>query len=203
MKRVAVFIDGYNIYHAIDDDPSCHKYKWLDFDKLSRLMITKSDSIEKIYYFTALATWMPDKVARHKILIKALEIKNIEIVYGEFKNKDRFCKNCHTIYKSHEEKQTDVNIAIYLFKLAVEDAFDTALIISGDSDLIPAIKAFKSTFLNKRVGVIIPFGRNADQLKQTCDFHQRMKRKHLDQCILPDVIDLGNGQSLKCPDNWR
>ena len=106
-------------------------------------------------------------------------------------------------YKTFEEKQTDVNIAIQLFKLAIQDKYDKAFIISGDSDLIPSIEAVKSTFPNKQIGVIIPIGRSAEQLKQTCDFYMKMKEKHLNASMLPDVLNLGNGKKLERPTYWK
>ncbi|GAJ06134.1 unnamed protein product, partial [marine sediment metagenome] len=68
-----------------------------------------------------------------------------------------------------EEERTDVNIAIYLFKLAIQDKFDKAYIISGDSDLIPSIEAVKILFPHKQIGVTIPIGRRAELLKQKCE----------------------------------
>jgi uncharacterized LabA/DUF88 family protein len=106
-------------------------------------------------------------------------------------------------YQTFEEKQTDVNIAIQLFKLAIQEKYDKALIISGDSDLIPSIEAVKSIFPNKQVGVIIPIGRSAELLKQTCDFYMRMKEKHLKASLLPDVINLGNNKKLERPQRWK
>ncbi len=92
-----------------------------------------------------------DKVKRHKIFIKAQELKGIRIIYGEFRKRDKHCRVCKNWYQTFEEKQTDVNIAIKLFELAIQDKYDKALIISGDSDLIPSIKAVKSTFPHKGV----------------------------------------------------
>ena len=68
------------------------------------------------------------------MFIRAQEIKNVNIVYGEFKRKDKYCNLCKRTYHTYEEKQTDVNIAIQLFKLSIEDKYDKAIIISGDSD---------------------------------------------------------------------
>lgn len=62
---------------------------------------------------------------------------------GDFKEKDRFYKNCKTYFKSYEEKQTDVNIGIYLIKEAFEDNYDTAILVTNDTDLIPAIRMLK------------------------------------------------------------
>ena len=202
MEKVIFFIDGFNLYHALANE-RFYRYKWLDLSGLAKKFITKNDKIEDIYYFTALATWSPGKVRRHKTFIKAQEINGTRIIYGEFKKRDKHCRICKKTYQTYEEKQTDVNIAIQLFKLAIQDKYDKALIISGDSDLIPSIAAVKSTFPNKQIGVIIPIGRRAELLKRTCDFYMKMKEKHLKASMLPDVINLGNSKKLERPQRWK
>lgn len=203
MKRVVVFVDGFNLYHAIDMNSAWRIYKWLNLSKLAQLIVPKTEKIEEILYFTALATWLPDKMARHKIFIKAIELQGVTTVYGMFKVRDKFCSNCKTWYKAHEEKQTDVNIASQLFKLAVEDRFDKALVMSGDSDLVPAIKAVQTTFPTKEIGAVLPIGRKSEDLKHICDFYIRIKEKHLRDSRFPDDIDLGEGNVLPCPAPWR
>ena len=203
MKRVVVFIDGFNVYHAINDNPDWHIYKWLNLSKLSQILVPKTERVEAILYFTALATWMPDKMARHRIYIKALELHGVQIIYGLFEVRDKHCPNCNTWYQSHEEKQTDVNIATQLYKLAVEDRYDKALIMSGDSDLIPAVKSVKSTFPTKDIVVAVPIGRRAEELKLECDSHMRIRLKHLRDSRFPEEIDIGDGQFLSCPAPYR
>jgi len=110
---------------------------------------------------------------------------------------------CKKTYTTFEEKRTDVNIAIYLFKLAIQDKFDKAYIISGDSDLIPPIEAVKTLFSHKQIGVIIPIGRRAELLKLKCDFHMKIKEKHLKSSILPDIIPLKDNKKLVCPKSWH
>ncbi len=92
-----------------------------------------------VEYFTTLATWDPAKVARHRLFIKANEAEGVRITYGEFKRKQRKCPERKSLIKTFEEKQTDVNIAIRLFELAAQDRYDNAIIVSGDTDLIPAV----------------------------------------------------------------
>lgn len=202
MEKVIFFIDGFNLYHALDNK-RFYRYKWIDLSSLAQKFILKKEKIEEIYYFTALAIWSPDKVERHKTFIKAQEMKGIKIIYGEFKRRDKECRICKQTYQTFEEKQTDVNIAIHLFKLSIQEKYDKAIIISGDSDLIPSIEAVKSTFPHKKIGVIIPIGRSAEQLKQTCDFYMKMKEKHLKASMLSDVINLGDGKKLERPQRWR
>jgi len=203
MENVIFFVDGFNLYHSLDSNTNLHKYKWLNISALAKLFLKKNDILIDIYYFTALATWAPEKVKRHKIYIKALELKNVNIIYGEFRRSLKKCPICKKQYRTFEEKQTDVNIAIHLFRLAIQNKYDKAYIISGDSDLIPSIKAVHNTFPQKSLGVIIPIGRRAELLKQTCDFHMKLKEKHLQSSLFEKEIDIGNDKKLVCPLNWQ
>lgn len=202
MNRITFFIDGFNLYHSLANNQQYRKYKWLNLYKLAEKFITKNDKIENIYYFTALATWDLNKVQRHKIYVKALESQNIKVVYGKFKRKDKTCRLCHRTYHTFEEKQTDVNIAIYLFELAYKDEYDTAVILSGDSDLIPSIRAIRSIFPSKLIWTIIPIGRNAEELKNFSDKHMKIKEYHLRDSLFPDEIDI-NGIKIICPPSWK
>jgi uncharacterized LabA/DUF88 family protein len=203
MNRLAFFIDGFNLYHALDDNIRLHRYKWMDMLKLANLYARKDDKVVGVFFYTSFAHWDMKKVERHRKLIKAVELTGVKTVYGKFKRKNRFCPLCRKGYYTFEEKQTDVNIAIDLFRLAMEDVYDTAIVISGDSDQIPSIQAIKKSFPAKKVGVIIPIGRSSEELKNVCDFHIRMKEMHLRTCRFDDNIDLGNGEKLTCPPTWQ
>ncbi len=204
MARIFFFVDGFNCYHAFDARERYRKYKWVSLSKLCGCYVTeKRDTISGIEYFTALAAWDLGKVARHNIFIKAQENEGVKIVYGEFKRKNRKCRLCQKIFKTFEEKQTDVNIAIRLFQLGIQDRYDKAIILSGDTDLLPAIKAVQTTFPSKQVGVVIPIGRASEDLKKQTDFHYRMKEKHLQSSRYTDTVSLTDGSSLVCPPNWK
>ena len=203
MNRVTIFIDGFNIYHALDDFPAYHKYKWLNLKKFSKCFVSPKDNIVDTFYFSAYTTWNPPRLARHQTYVSALRFVNIKIVLGAFRRKDRTCRICKKQYKTFEEKQTDVNIAIKLFQTAIADTWDTALIISGDSDLIPAIEAVKTTFPSKQIGIVIPIGRRAEELKQVADFHRKVKIKHLKTCQFDDIITIDKNHILKRPASWK
>lgn len=70
-------------------------------------------------------------------------------VLGRLKEKDRECFACGKTWTDHEEKETDVNLAVYLIDLAYQDAYDRALLFSGDSDLVPAVRLVKRRFPKK------------------------------------------------------
>jgi uncharacterized LabA/DUF88 family protein len=149
-----------------------------------------------------LANWDIQKVNRHKVFLTALKLKGVKVILGQFQKVEKRCRKCHQQYHTFEEKKTDVNIAVEILKAAVRDEFDTAIIMSGDSDLVPVIEAIKTLFPAKRVGVIIPINGKAALLKQVCDFHMKMKEKHLKASLFPDEIDFGSGIKLLRPPSW-
>jgi uncharacterized LabA/DUF88 family protein len=202
MNRAIFFIDGFNLYHSLIENPNYVNYKWLNLRKLSECFVTRNTIIEDIFYFTALTTWNQEKVKRHQLYIKTLGATNVNIIYGKFKRKTRLCRNCHTYYPCHEEKQTDVNIAIKLLILAFENRYDTAYIISGDSDLIPSIHTVQNNFPNKKICIITPIGRSSIELKQIADMHMKIKEKHLITSLFPKEIVFQNGEKIICPSTW-
>jgi uncharacterized LabA/DUF88 family protein len=137
------------------------------------------------------------------LFIKANETEGVKVTYGEFKRKQRKCPECLKMIRTFEEKQTDVNIALRLFELAVQDKYDKAIIVSGDTDLIPAVKAVQKTFPAKKIGVMIPIGRASEDLKQQTDFHHRMKLQHLISSRFNDQVILADGSTLDCPPSWK
>lgn len=205
MNRVSFFIDGFNVFHSLDCKKSYYKYKWLDYSALAKCFITSKDTIADIYYFTAYAEWEPAKKVRHQLLIRALTMQGVKIIFGKFKLRDKKCRHCHKTYQTFEEKQTDVNISIKLFQCAYDDTFDTGILVTGDSDIVPAIKAVKESFPAKRIGLVIPIGRSAEEMKNACDFHMKMKEKHLTDSQFPDsiVIDAAKNITLNRPPNWK
>jgi len=201
--RTAFFIDGFNVYHSIANNHLFHKYKWLNYRKLAECFTTKTETIQVIYYFTALAEWNRDKECRHKNFIRVLDDLGIKTVYGKYKLRDKFCKNCKTHYQTYEEKQTDVNIAIQLLKSATLNEFDKAFIVSGDSDLLAAIKTVKTLYPEKTISAIFPFGRKSDDIAGACDSFSKIKIKHLQNSRLDDPFVLTNSEIINCPREWK
>lgn len=148
-----------------------------------------------------------DKVKRHKRLTEALKSRGVKIVEGKFKKKERVIRISNQLsltYKTHEEKQTDVNIALHLLQSAMNDDYDTAMIVTNDTDLVPAIRAIKQNFPGKRIEVIFPLDSYSKELDVLCDSHKRIKEMHLKTCQLPDtVVDATTGITVRCPDSWK
>jgi uncharacterized LabA/DUF88 family protein len=177
MNRVSFFIDGFNLYHSLKDNaPDC---RWLNLRKLCEHYIDSSkEVIGSIYYFSAIANWHPDvtKAQKHSLYIERLRKENVIPILGKFKEKDIHCKECGRSFKSHEEKRTDVNIALKIVSEAVLNSYDTGILVSGDTDMIPAIETVRNLALNKRIGVLFPLRRFSNELKEIADFNLRIKR---------------------------
>ena len=177
----------------------------IDYTKLAQYYTNKNESIVDIYYFTALCPWDPNKEKRHKVLIKALRHKGVKVVYGKFKKRQKTYSNYRVdiTLRYHEEKQTDVNIAVHLLRFAVEDKFDTAMLITGDNDLAPAITAVKDLYSNKKIGIVSPIKRRSSELEKIADFHKLIREKHIAASLLPATITIGKGKTLHCPAEWN
>lgn len=198
--KVNFYIDGFNLYHSINSyAKTC---KWLNLYDLCTTFLKKGEEIGTIYYFTAYTFWDTEKVSRHKTYIAALKLVNVKIIFGKFKAVTRHCtkrdKICDRTFDTHEEKQTDVNIAMQLLEDAFKNAFDTAIIVSGDSDLVPPIKRIKSNFPFKRVGILSPIGRKTKELQQASDFSLKITKDILLESRFPVVFN-----NLTCPRSWH
>ena len=212
MARVSFFIDGFNVYHSIKNPPfrpniprsktRYQRFLWLDFKALAGRFVRKGDEVADVFYFSAFATWKPDAMARHRVFIDALKSRGIKVVLGKFKEKDRYCINCKTFTPAHEEKQTDVNMGIYLINEAYRDSYDTAFILSNDTDQVPAIRLVKATFPQKRIGVLFPIDRWSSELAQVCHFWRKIRKKDLSKSQLPGSITLHSGKTLTKPATW-
>ncbi len=202
MSRYCFYIDGFNVYYALEGNPSYHKYKWLNYRKLAESVVGAKDTITGIFYFTTVVRWHPDRVERHEKYIKVLRSVGVEIIHGRFLEKSIKCHKCQQYFKTHEEKQTDVNIALKILGDAVDGLYDRALIISADSDLLPVIKSVQHHTPEKEIGVMFPIGRTSFELRQNAGFRRKMSEKLLQDCQFPDVVKIGN-TTISRPQNWQ
>lgn len=208
-ERATFFIDGFNLYYSIANVPNFQKYKWLNLRSLCEKFKVSSEQIQDVYYFTAYAEWRPKSASRHRVYVAANKSFGCQPVFGKFIKKDRIrlvscnrpCtpsmpkQRCGRKYTSHEEKLTDVNIAVHMLKTCVKDECDSVYMISGDNDLIPALSAVHELCPRVKVRVIIPFNARAYSLIETCKAnhfkYQRINENHLKDSILPESIKIG------------
>lgn len=170
----------------------------MDLRKLLENFIDPSThELKNIYYFSAYASWKPNSVARHRAYIKALSNSGITPILGGFKEKDRYCRVCTSSWKTHEEKESDVNLALCLLNEAYKDTYDLGFVVSQDSDLAPPVRMVLEEFPNKRIKIISPPNlRHSKELAQAVRSHKKdlanIKEIHMERSLLPKrVLDAG------------
>lgn len=211
MKRVSFLIDGFNLYHSIRalKKQTGFVCKWLDIQSLCASYMNlfgREAVLEKVYYFSAIATYLkpqyPQKIIKHEQYIKCLESTGVEVILGRFKNKDVYCHNCKSKILKHEEKETDVYIAIKILELLFNDECDEVVVVSGDTDLGAAAKKALELFPTKKVRFAFPYERKNKELLRIAPDSFSIGKTQYAKHLLPNPVILRDGMEIKKPDNW-
>ena len=158
-----------------------------------------------VVYFTALARHMeasrPGTVARHLRYIDALQATGVETALGHFKRRSVRCPICGRSFHRWEEKQTDVAIATRLAKAASAGACERLVLMSGDTDLVPAIRETRGTWATN-VGVAFPARRANAQLRQAADWSVNLGAATYARHQLPIALTSPDGRCIERPAEW-
>lgn len=205
MERVIVYVDGFNLYYGIRKT----SYKWLDLGALSRLLFP-GDDIVHIRYFTARVRGTandPGAPERQKIYLRALQsIPNLTVHFGHFLKNERWMPAAEPPHDpvrvlKVEEKGSDVNLATHLLTDGFLDAYDTAVVVSNDSDLHPPIAMVRNQ-LQKKVGIVNPLpNTRSKHLASVASFYRALRAGPLAASQFPDVMNDGQGTFRK-PPSW-
>lgn len=206
MNRVILYIDGFNLYHGLRDLGDKSLY-WLDLAALGRNLLTGDQQLVYTHYFTArivaAGKSTQDDVRRQSTYLDALAAQpNLTTHYGQFLAKQAACRKCQATWTTFEEKQSDVNLGLELTIDAFRDRFDTALVISADSDLSSPIQRVIQEHPQKRVVVGFPPKRQSGHLRRIAHcFH--IGENRLRQSQLPETVVGTTGYPLTRPQTWR
>jgi uncharacterized LabA/DUF88 family protein len=163
-KKVCVYVDGFNLYHAVAA-LNDQRLKWLNFNSLAESYLRPNEILVRVYFFTAILKWNPDKQIRHRNFIKAQEAVGVKIVEANFKKVQKHCRAFDRWCKHYEEKQTDVAIATTLLADAINGDVNRAILITADSDQVPLVKTVRRLFPKLRINLSAPPGR-ADNARE-------------------------------------
>lgn len=207
MKTI-VYIDGFNFYYgAVKNTP----YKWLDFSQLCRFLLPQNNII-KIKYFTALVTARPtdpDKTTRQQVYLRALRtIPNLEIIRGHFLEHEVMMplagntggKQQYARVIKTEEKGSDVNIAAHMINDGYKGLYETAILISNDSDLVEPIKIVRNE-LKLPVGILNPHDKPSNELRKVASFIKPIRQGVLAASQFPLTLQDTRG-TITRPTTW-
>jgi hypothetical protein len=203
------YVDGYNLYYGLRK--SCGRgtsgWRWLDLPKLVRRAVPEFD-FPKIYYFTAyIQPPTYAKAKRQARFLRALKtLPEVEPVMGRYtsdpvelplaSNPSQYVEVLKT-----EEKESDTNIAVQLLMDGLVDGVTTNLVVlSNDSDQVPAIKRLRAAALT--VGVLNPhLDRPSAELRKVAAWVRPIRPRNVLGCQLPNDLEDGGGLFSK-PPNW-
>jgi uncharacterized LabA/DUF88 family protein len=208
-SRVVVYVDGFNLYYGV---LRFSKEKWLDIERLFKLL-RRHDQIQKIRYFTALSS--EGKSQDQLAYLKAIEtLPLVNVIRGRYKNKSIKClvrpacgvPDKDRFFNTPEEKRTDVNIAVSMLDDAYQNLCDHLILVSGDSDLVPAVNMVRTRFPGKQVTVYVP-SRNpirgaAVELRASANKDRDLPLNLLRLSQLPASVPDGSGGFITKPATW-
>lgn len=209
IMKVNVYIDGFNLYYGcIKGSP----YHWLDLAKLSQILLP-NDQINQIKYFTALVSSRPndpDQPIRQQTYIRALQtIPNLSVIYGHFLTHEVWMPianpspggQSHVKVIKTEEKGSDVNLATHLLADGYAKDYETAVVVSNDSDLIEPIKVVINQ-LHLPVGILNPHANKPSRiLLKHATFFKHIRKSDLQASLFPTTLTDSNGAFHK-PAIW-
>jgi len=200
-ERVIVYVDGFNLYFGLLE-AGFNNCKWLNIYKLAANLLQINQELIEIKYFTSRVSNNPDKQKRQTTYIEALESVGIRIFYGHYQSDKTECRQCGNIWPTFHEKMTDVNIATQIMIDAFQDRYDMAMLISGDSDLVPPIRTIHELFNNKRVFVAFPPKRHNSSVALVAKGSMIIGRKKLVESLFESEVVKKNGFILRKPKEW-
>jgi len=217
MGRVAVYVDWFNVYRQLKKN-FWKKYNWLNYKELASHFLIKDDKIVKIVYFSAYYPESKDNSAKHKNYVRVLQQAWIIPVLWKYQQVTRTFINkwnnlqsfvlddwesrewfppYKLVYRTYEEKKTDVNIAVNILRDWLDDLYDKCFIISWDSDITPAIESVKKRRKDKKFICILPPWSNSTAMKNVCHKTYKIKESDLQDSQFPDII-----KWIQKPEDW-
>lgn len=212
--RVIAYVDGFNLYFGLRA-ARFRRFYWLDIHALAANLLVAGQQLVRATYFTSRISGPPagdpspaavaleQSRQRQALYLEALATTHLRIIEGQFLDKGGRCFACGATWPRFEEKMTDVNIATELLTDAFTDSFDSALVVSADSDLVPPIRAVRQHFPGKRIIVAFPPQRASKELRKAAHAHLTIGHGTLGKSQLPDEITKPDGFVLKRPGVWR
>jgi uncharacterized LabA/DUF88 family protein len=171
-ERVQIFIDGSNLYHALRDD--CGNTK-LDYSKFSCLLANKRKLIRAYYYTSTLDATrnLAAAQAQQRFLGSLRAVPYITIKHRPLK----YNKGVPF------EKGVDILIATDMLTNALNDCYDTAILVSGDGDFAPVLDEIAHS--GKQIENAAFSSCRSDALISAADLFIELNKADLSGCFKP------------------
>jgi uncharacterized LabA/DUF88 family protein len=197
LPRAAVYIDGFNFFHAVDelrtvDGLKENHLKWLDLWALSAHLVGKRRDLKRVVWCSA-KHWETEKGERWTAYKDALVVTGVIIAEGHF-----------TQVQPRQEKESDINLALHLMLDAIDDVFDIAFLVTADSDQAATAKLFRARFkgTKKLYTVSPPNVPHSQHIVTHADHKTGLSKAELEGCLLPAQVRGLNGRMIHRPKRY-
>lgn len=222
IPRAIVYVDGFNLYNGLAKPLDC---KWVNLQVLFERILSQNEVVA-VNFFTSLV--VGPTASNQSIYLKALRASpKVDIHMGRFQVRPVKCgvHACPAVgpreFGRPVEKRTDVAIASRMIEDAVEDHCDQIVLVSGDSDFVPAIETIRR--LKPQISIVgyIPTlgsdharlvaeidGRKtsnvpyATELRNACHRHNDLPVVAFLRSQLPNPLVI-DGEELRMPASWN
>ena len=188
-QKVIVYVDGFNLYYGLKKNLKWRRYYWLDVVCFFEMFIKPNQELVCVKYFSAKPDNL-DKALRQNAFFQAnKENPKFQLFLGKYLRKNIKCYNCGFVIQTYEEKESDVRIATQIVNDANNHYCDVAIVVSADSDTVPAIELAMAA--GTKVFVYFPPFHRSNSLSSICTsrvINLERYESRFRQCILNRLI---------------
>lgn len=105
-------------------------------------------------------------------------------------------------FKTHEEKETDVAIACKLLEVLHLGQCDVVVLLTGDTDIAPAIRTARALHPNQEVIMAFPFQRYNKDLANLVVRNVKLSAQLYATHQFPPTVVTAKGKSITKPSTW-
>ncbi|MDO8472065.1 MAG: NYN domain-containing protein [bacterium] len=177
IERVCIYVDGSNWYNLLKRAKfSIPKDQKVDLNKLADFLSSGRECVSKRYYVGIIRN--VDGTAKSAELVKGQQQFLQKITDAGF-----VVKRGRIAYDKGvlREKGTDVKIAVDIVIGAVDDYYDTVILVSSDTDLIPALQFAR--YKNKKIEYVGFANAPCFGLQKYADISILLRQKDVDQIL--------------------
>lgn len=165
--RVCVFIDGSNFFHACRQNLGRTD---VNMGAFAELLVGPSRDLMRVYYYNCQLPPEEDVLKREgqqRFFTAIQRTPYFELRLGRLVKRETVCPACNDRRERYQEKGVDMRIGVDMLAGASKNLYDVAILVTGDGDLVEAVKAVKD--LGKHVELAtLPIGRS-DELANAAD----------------------------------
>lgn len=186
-RRVAVFIDHSNVFHnlcSMREQNGSTWIKWYDPLKLANKLVGNRSLVGVYFYCTPPPSYLLTEGARGKkqywkqtgYYEEIKKLSSVNLKYARLSG----------VKGDLQEKNLDSQINTDMLLLAMQNEYDTAILVANDGDYVSPVEGAKK--LGRKVELVYFKRYTPWDLKQVCDISRRARQSFFEELIFDGSI---------------